>query len=363
MKKISVFLILLLAAVLTLSGCDQEQYTEEEEKQVTEKGTEMMQAWLSENVPDAELEKCEAFIDRVIGGRYYLTDYASGTFRQNEETIIFAINTVTGTVYLHQREKELEEAASAYLYETMGITPEHPSFSCHVMAPAKDGGSTTKTFHDSFDFGLPAGIEDIDAFVRDPASRPQIQVMTDFKVPDDIDLFAWDLAAIKKLGEECGMYYQTLDMYNTDQEFSSLWTRETSAYQYGWLEKEGLRLRCVTRYRSETPDRKTNELVLSDRTFVPDTDLIFEKTENGFRYSFPNKEWDHGFYIYADEGSDFLKHDYLFFQDEEGQVGIKGKESEAMTWKKREDGSYVMVEAAHGTVPYFTEGGTFEHKN
>ena len=31
---------------------------------------------------------------------------------------------------------------------------------------------------------------------------------------------------------------------------------------------------------------------MSDRTFDPEKDLILEKTETGFRYAFPDKDWD-----------------------------------------------------------------------
>ena len=123
MKKVFAGLVILLSAVLCLSGCEDNKIDDGLEKQVTEKGKEMMQAWVDENMPGAELD----------------------------------------------------EAAAAFLFETLGITPEIKDFSCFVMAPAQDGESTTKTFNKYFNFGIPADVKNIDAFVRDlfPQSGPR----------------------------------------------------------------------------------------------------------------------------------------------------------------------------------------------
>jgi hypothetical protein len=78
MKKVFAGLVILLSAVLCLSGCEDNKIDDGLEKQVTEKGKEMMQAWVDENMPGAELENCKAYIDYAPGPGRYLTDYASG---------------------------------------------------------------------------------------------------------------------------------------------------------------------------------------------------------------------------------------------------------------------------------------------
>ena len=323
-----------------------------------------MKTWLGENMPGAELESCDMYIDYVPGGKHYMTDYACGSILKDGEKTHFAINTVTGAVYLSHKEEELEEAAAAYLYETMGVVPETRSFSCTVMAPARDGGSTTKTFNDSFNFGLPAGTEDLDAFVRHPESRPPLQISAELRVPDETDLFAFDLARIEKLCEDCGMFFQNLDMYNTDQEFSSLWSRETYTKQFGRIEKEGLQLHCVLRRREEMRDPKTKEPAVSDLRLDPDKDLIVEKTENGFRYSCPDKERDYGFRIYAEKGSGYPEHDFLYREEETTSDGkTRENASVLMTWEEQKDGSCAMVEAGSGIITTFYGSGAFEQKN
>ncbi len=85
MKKVFASLVILLSAVLCLSGCEDNKIDDGLEKQVTEKGKEMMQAWVDENMPGAELD----------------------------------------------------EAATAFLFETLGITPEIKDFSYFVMGPPR----------------------------------------------------------------------------------------------------------------------------------------------------------------------------------------------------------------------------------
>lgn len=83
---------------------------------------------------------------------------------------------------------------------------------------------------------------------------------------------------------ECGIFFHNLDLATEDQEFSSLWSRETTTYERGWIDQDDFRLRGVLRYRAEEEDSRTQEVKVSDRTFDPEKDLILEKTETGFRY-------------------------------------------------------------------------------
>ena len=100
MKKVFAGLVILLSAVLCLSGCEDNTIDEGLEQQVTEKGKEMMQAWVDENMPGAELENCKEHIDYAPGPGRYLTDYASGVIRKDGDATGITVNTVSGAVYL-----------------------------------------------------------------------------------------------------------------------------------------------------------------------------------------------------------------------------------------------------------------------
>ena len=172
MKKFLVFITVILAVIIC-AGCYPHEpvYEQQEADRIAEKGTELMQAWLKENMPDAVLKECTADILMWReDGNDYLTGYARGVIEENGESTDFSIDTVTGDVYFDMDADTLEalrQATAAYLLESMGITDEYDGdhFSCYVMAPVH--GSEQ---FESLELGLPAGVEDLDAFVRDPGS-------------------------------------------------------------------------------------------------------------------------------------------------------------------------------------------------
>lgn len=79
MKKLLIFIALVFSMTVCLSGCypNKEMFEQENADRVTAKGIEMMQVWLDENMPDAKLEECSAFISWTsYDGNRYLTDYS-----------------------------------------------------------------------------------------------------------------------------------------------------------------------------------------------------------------------------------------------------------------------------------------------
>ncbi len=372
--------LLLIALVLTMSiflvGC--EHYEQEDADRIAAKGTEMMQAWLDKNMPDAEMTECSAFINNIAyTSREYLFDYAIGRIVLSGEESVFAIDTVTGDVYFENDqsvEEKLNEIAADFLYETMGITPEgsDDSFECYVLAPFRDENHELKAyeFDYGFDFGLPAGVEDLEAFVRDPASRPLLYVQANITLSDETDLAAYDFAAFEKLSEECGMLFRYISVENSDQSSKRVtreWMTNATFYEDGcWLERNGFYITGNVRVREEKRDDLTGEMSVSDRRFDPQRDLVFEKTETGYRYYLPNEDWEEGFYIYAHEGAEILKHNYInyFYGDVasfiEGEYDSDEKEGIELIWKKLSNGDYVLVSKKNDVSEYFSHAGKLE---
>jgi len=229
MKKTIKMLAVLLISVLCLSGCfmPKPMYEQADADQVTAAGREMMLAWLAEHMPDAELTDCAAFIVMPLNTRgEYLTDYAQGYIRTDEGNTEFMINTVSGAVYLgtdSETQKKLNEAAEAYIEELTGLVTdktENHYFLCTTMVPARDGDSVNEIpgveFFGSHWFGvymLPANTdtENLDAFVRDPSSRPMLEVYGEFFLPEGADSSGFDLDAIKtQLKEEHGLQIKSM---------------------------------------------------------------------------------------------------------------------------------------------------------
>ena len=234
MKKMIKMFVVLFASVVCLSGCfmPKAMYEQADADQVTAKGREMMQVWLAENMPDAELTECKVYIVRTLyDGNEYLSDYASGYIRTGKENTWFMINTVTGAVYFEtgpNAQTTLNEAAEAYIQEITGLTAakgEDHYFLCNVMVPVRDGASVNEIpgveYFGSQWFGvcvLPAGTdtENLDAFVRDPASRPMLEIEGYFLVPEGADPSEYDLDVIKRqLKEEHGLQFAGLLSFGT----------------------------------------------------------------------------------------------------------------------------------------------------
>lgn len=78
MKRLLVVAVLLVTAVFALSGCEAARYEQEELDQITQAGMEMMRSWLDENMPEAQIENCEALRLRSFDHTLYLSDYADG---------------------------------------------------------------------------------------------------------------------------------------------------------------------------------------------------------------------------------------------------------------------------------------------
>ena len=378
MKKRMICIMLILAMVICLAGCDTDHYDKEDADLIAEKGTEMMQVWLDAHMPDAEMTECSAFIQNIAYTSHeYLTEYATGRILADGEETVFAIDTVTGDVYFEsdQDTKEtLDEIAEAYLYEAMGITPEggEASFACYVLAPFRDENHTLKAYqlNYGFDFGLPADVEDLEAFVRDPQSRAQIFVTAAITLSDDTDLSEYDLETMEQIGSGCGMRFHSITIENSTQSFHmgiKDWMTKANFYEYGdWLQRDGVSIDGRVRVREEVRDDLTNEMTKSDRRFDPQQDLVFEETATGYRYYLPNEDWQEGFYIRAQEGAKILEYNYIeyFYSDVAGFIAGKydsdQEDGYELIWRKQPNGNYVLSSKKKDLPAYFSRAGKLE---
>lgn len=220
-----------------------------------------------------------------------------------------------------------------------------------------------------FDFGLPAGVEDLEAFVRNPATRPWLWVVADITLPDETDLTAYDFDAFEKLGQECGMLFSSICVENSTQTSKRVirdWRTDAGFYEYGqWIEKDGVYFTGYVRVRDEKRDDLTGEMTVSDRRFDPQKDLVWEETDGGYGYYLPSEDWNEGFRIYAREGARMLEYNYrYYFCDDiaEFAAGEYDPEEEGteLVWKKLSGGDYALVSKKDGASKYFTHAGMLE---
>lgn len=359
-KSFYVCVVLIAVMMLGLAGCTRESYGQEEMDQITQKGMEMMGAWLEENMPEAEIENCEALSLWSYDHAVYLTDYVSGNILHKGESIGFAIHTVTGQVYFNHQQQEFAHAVRAYLCEAAGIPFETDGdgFSCAYMAPicARDPEGTAKFGCDYLDLGIPAEVQNIEAFVRDPESRLQIDVMwTKLAPPEDTDFSAYSLTLFRDLRQSCGLRIDHIHMDNGSYFFTLENGTEGTSGAYGnWYEEDTLWFRGPVRVHRETLDQQTNEITRYQWAFDPDGDLTVEQTGTGWIFTISDNAWGYDFQVYTQEGSEYLRHDYLLLDadwDPESE-----KSGVLMSWAKQEDGTYKLVHGESGQSKPLDEG-------
>lgn len=368
MRKLSLFFLLILTSLACLSGCNtkEEMYTQEDAAKIADKGTEMMQAWLDGNMPDAALVDCTAVTARTrYDGNDYLTEYASGQISRNGETKGFTIHTVTGAVYFEmdaETRGELNEIAEAYFDEglsAIGLVPESTAegyaFECYVMAPVEDVPWVA-----SLDFGLPAGVKDLESFVRNPQSRFPIYVSKpQMTVSDTTDLSRYDLAGMEQLEAEYGVHIGSMPIENSHQYLGKTDKQgKTSVHllEYGcWLVGDGFELRGCIQEREEVRDMESKELTVSVQNVDPETDLEFEETEYGYRLSLLNRDLAESLNLRAHAGAAILKYDYYCLEENEyspkEDPSEKGREG---VWLELDDGSYLLTDSSdHSALQLF----------
>ena len=355
-KRILVTAFIVLICVC-LFGCypNKPMYEQENADKITAKGTEMMKTWLEKNEPGAAIEECMAYIAWTnYDGNNYLTDYATGKIKHNGESKAFTINTVTGKVYFEMDDKtrkEFNKIAEGYFdkaLETIGIIPESTesgyAFESYVMAPVDDGDSITVVpYVYSFDFGLPAGVEDLEAFIHNTDVRLPIFVKKPgITVSDETDLSAYDLEMLEALEKEYGIHIGALTIENSNQFLQKNDLRDetgTSLWEYGvLLETDGCELLGRVREHKEIRNRHTNELTVQDVAAEP----IFGKTNFGYSISF-NDDLNEYITLRAYEGAEMFEYDYYLVDEDDFSTKNDSYKDEIDTyWRDAGDGCYVL---------------------
>ena len=115
---------------------------------------------------------------------------------------------------------ELNEVALNYLCDTLEIDTNIAdiSLNCYVLAPFHDENHELEAYQMNygFDFGLPANVDDLVSFVRNPNNRPLLYTQSNIMLSDEIDLSKFDFATFDTISKECGMLFSELNLYNSN---------------------------------------------------------------------------------------------------------------------------------------------------
>ncbi|MBQ9642636.1 MAG: hypothetical protein IJV26_01205 [Lachnospiraceae bacterium] len=123
MKRIKRTSCLILALLVTfcLAGCESTQDPQEAEG-LNEAARGILQEWLNEAEPGAEILSCKADTFQYPGQvKAYLTGYVSGSFQSGEETTGYTVCPATGRIYLDADMEVLGEAMYDYILSCMEL--------------------------------------------------------------------------------------------------------------------------------------------------------------------------------------------------------------------------------------------------
>ena len=214
---LNIALLSLLLLISVLTGCESQKYDDAEAEEVSQAGKTIIQEWLDQNIPNAELTSYRADTFGYPGnGPYYLNGYVSGSFTVGEEKTDFTVSTKTGQVYLSADLDLFASFTREYILSALGFDELKDTYNYEVsleLPYVYEGKSKSYSSKDRVMtyYNLPAEIalllpegkemsdipeEDIsviNAYINQAADRDLLSVYIQGSVSDDISLKKYDL--------------------------------------------------------------------------------------------------------------------------------------------------------------------------
>ena len=366
--------LLALSVCCTLSGCHGPQYKEEEKEALEKNGGSLMQAWLDEHVKDSRVLSAEADIRMYPSGPYYLTDFVGGTFTDGGKARDYLINTKTNAVYLVHDGTLLSEVCLDRAFETLELERlredcRTDSTAAAIWIPDRgnsyagtEKGRTAVWMPGELALSLEEAAEGaggdagndgqrkiLDEFVRSPDGRELIEFGGTIRVPSEVDLEKYGMAYWLKQQNENGIFFQ--NFYLSDPfENISIYNGRASYERYCFrdIEDPDIRIFMSDVYWVEKNGKDGIEVAEGKKNDL--SDLAFKKTADGYLITFTDRDHIFGFSIYADQGSEFLKHEYHSHEDRKAYLSPGSKISgdryfeNDLYWKDAGEDGYLLTD-------------------
>ena len=370
LKKLLPVLLLSLAFAGALSGCHGPQYSEEEKEKLEQNGEALMQAWLDGHVKDGKVLTAEADIYMYPSGPHYLTDFVGGTFTDGGKVRDYLINTQTGAVYLSHDGELLSEVCLDYAFEKLGLDglrDDCRADSCTAAMSLPDRGNSYFGTEQDAGVWMPAeltlSLEEaaegeagndgqrklLEDFVRSPGGRGTIGFGGSIRVPEDVALEQYNMEYWVKQQEENGILFENFELSDAFENISTYSGRAAyDRYCFQTIEDPDIRIFMRDAYWVEKIEKSGIEVTEAKEYDI--SDLKFEKTENGYLVTFTDYDHKFDFSVYADEGSDFLKHEYHSHEDREAYLSPGSKITgdryfeEDLYWKEAGENGYLLTD-------------------
>ena len=370
MKKFIICTLIVLSFFILsgASSCRGPQYEESEKTAVEDKGRELMQAWLDENIPESEVLTAEAYIDMIPSGPHYLTNSVYGTFSSGSDEQNYVIETDTGEVFLETDITLLSEEIKPYVLETLGLdtrseecafddfTAVIPRNAIFHSVPSENTGFLPGKLVIELEKANEAASRSImDEFIRDPSSRPEITIGGNFIPPEDIDLKPYNMAFFEDARNNAGLYFSSFYM-NQAQTFVSAIGWYTTYERYVRKPFEDF----FVEYKEESiSDQVRNGKIEPMEHYTNDVnDLQMSATDDGYAFSFKDPDNWFMFRIIADEDSQIRQHEYTDRYDQAANIGSGSYGGSRyifhdLHWEQRSDG-YWTLKNEDGTTAWFS---------
>jgi len=373
LKRLLSVLLPVLAGCCLLSGCHGPQYKEAEKEELEKNGSTLMQAWLDGHVKDGRGLTAKADIYMYPSGPHYLTDFVGGTFTDGGEARDYLINTRTDAVYLVHDGTLLSEVCLDLAFEKLELEQlrddcQAGGTAAAIWLPdrgntyvcsekAREGtwmpGELVLSLEAAEGAGGDAGNEGqrkiLDEFVRSPDCRDLIEFGGTITVPEEVGLEKYGMAYWLRQQEENGIVFQNLylsDPFENCSTYNGFATYER--YCFREIKDPDIRILMKDAYWVEKNGKDGIEVTEGRESDL--SDLAFEKTKDGYLVTFTDREHIFDFSIYADEGSEFLKHEYHSHEDREAYLSPGSKISgdryfeNDLYWKDAGEDGYLLTD-------------------
>ena len=347
------------------SGCRGPQYEEEDKKKLEETGGKQMQEWLDKNMTGREVLSSEGYVIMIPSGPHYLTDLVTGTFSDKGEIRNYLVDTKSDGVYIAYDNTLFNEVCLDFIYEVLDL--ENYREECDVMRlgtgfriPAggknliyKETASGEVWLPGELVLELEEAANDdarkiLEEFVRDKDNRQMIGIGGSIRVPDEAVLEKYNMTFWVKEREGNGLFFENFDLSDSFEDIATYSGRAVyHRYCFHEVDDPDIRIRMKETYWVEKEEKREIKVIEGRESDF--NDLSFEKTENGYLITFPDREHIFDFTIYADKDSEFLKHEYHSHEDREaykspGSVisGDRYFEND-LYWKEAGDLGFVLT--------------------
>jgi len=332
--------VILLALMLSQSGCIRNAYSDEEASSRNAEASEAIRAFAAEYLPGAEVEMTSILKVSDFAASY-LTDIAEGTLQQDGETFQIWLNLKTGDAYRSGGGDEAAQAALALYLAVKGIDEAsivRQDMTAVMLIPS--GLETGNIRLDYIDIkGIPFGCEEEKELGENTRDGLLFAVEGELSLADTVSIRDWvDLDSSETLKERYELAERDLTVRTLQDGFEKEWLhhlRESIEYEaYALIRCEDLILHFPVEHISEKPGQDRTETNVREAA----EHVTVSVSEDGFEVSFDGSAIER-MMIYTPSTSAYIGKHYRM-ETEEGSVTFVWRQLDSCCVLAREGDPY-----------------------